>query len=57
MLLAIIACDFVCQKRNAFLMCLPKVDPVNGVLRVFPGLRHVITMFFFIFGTPWVLKE
>ena len=43
-------------KRCAFLLCPPKVDPVNDVRRVFlhcfvmnlSGLRQVITIFFFI---------
>ena len=55
-LYAMIACDFVCQNAVPFLLCLPKMNPVNGVLRVFRpcGLRQVSMKFFFNFVLPWV---
>ena len=61
-LFVMIACDFVLPKRNAFLLCSPKMDPVNSVLRVLPscfvvkfsGFRKITTVLFFFFGTPRV---
>ena len=48
---------FRLSKRYAFLLCPPKTDPLNGVLRVFPpcfvlnfsGLREVTMKLFIIF--------